>query len=76
MDKLEPDKITHKGNNHGLIEEGGEDIKINTIDPFGFKEDAHDPQDRDREKKLIEKGIDRMDPLGHKLFDVEGCRPP
>ena len=76
MDKLEPDEVTHKGNNHGLVEKGGNDIKIHSIDPLGFQKDAHDPQDRDREKELIEKGIDRMDPLGHELFNVEGCGAP
>ena len=53
MDKLEPDEVTHKGNNHGLVEEGGDNIEINSIDPLGFQKDAHDPQDRDREEELI-----------------------
>lgn len=43
MDELKPDEVTHEGNNHGLVEEGGDDIKIHSIDPLGFKEDAHDP---------------------------------
>ena len=76
VDKLEPYQVSDKGDDDRLIEKRGDDIRINLVDPPRFEDDANDEQDRNREEKLIKKGMYRFNPLSHKPLDVKGGGSP
>jgi len=76
VDELKPYQISNKGDDDRLIEERGDNIGIHLVNPPRLKDDTHDEQDGDGEKKLIEEGVNRFNPLCHELLDVKGCRSP
>jgi hypothetical protein len=76
VDELEPNQVGDKGDDDRLIEQRGDDIKVNLVDPPRLKYDAQDEQDGDREKKLIKKGVYGFHPLCHKPLDVKRCGSP
>ena len=47
VNEFKPYKISDKCDDDRLIEEGGDDIKVNLLDPCRLKDDAHNEQDGD-----------------------------
>jgi len=76
VDELKPYQISDKGDDDRLIEEGSDDIRTNLVNPSRLKDDTHDEQDGDREKKLVKEGVNRFNPLCHELLDVKGRGSP
>ena len=71
MDELEPDEDGDESIDDRLIKDGSNNINIDSMDPLGFEDDAHNEQDWDGEDKLVKKGVDRMDLFRHKPLDIE-----
>ncbi len=76
VDQFEPDKIGDKGNDHRLIEERSNHIRIHPVNPLRFEDDAYHKEDGNREEKLIKKGVDGFNLSCHELLDIKRCRSP
>ena len=76
MDQFEPHKIGDKGDDHRLIEERANNIRINLVNPLRFEDDAYYKEDGNRKEKLVKKRVDRFNPFCHILLDVKCCRSP
>jgi len=58
MNQLEPEKVTHKGHDKRLVNEGGNDRYIEAGNPSGLKDKAHHQENWNRKEKLIKKSVD------------------